>query len=68
MMGFSGMPWIQEAKIEQGGTVLSLASLDPTVGGNFPVTVPGPNSTGGARAAAVAEVKQGLLGLGGQAT
>ncbi|KAL0602876.1 UPF0764 protein C16orf89 [Plecturocebus cupreus] len=47
------------------GTVFSLASLDPIVGGTFPATVPRPNSTRGAGLGVVVEVElefQGFMG------
>ena len=38
---------------------ISLASLDPTAGGNFPASVPGPNSTGRAGPEVVVEMEKG---------
>lgn len=44
----------------EGGALFSWASLDPIAGGNFPATVPRPNSTGGTGPEVVVELEMEL--------
>lgn len=66
MMGFSGSALDVGSQNRKRGALFSLASLDPVAGGTFPATVPGPNSTDGARPVVVVEVELELWGLVGR--
>lgn len=66
MTGFSGTALGAGDRNRKRGALFSWASLDPIVGGTFPGTFPGPNSTGGARLKAVVEVELELRGLVGR--
>lgn len=65
-MGFSGTVLDARGQKRKRGALFSLASLDPTAGGNFPATVPGPKSTGGAGPEVVVEMELELWGLVGR--
>lgn len=66
MVGFLGTALDAGDRNRKRGALFSLASLDPIAGGTFPATVPGPNSTGGARPKVVLEVELELRGLVGR--
>ena len=57
-MGFPGTVLDARGQKKKRGALFSLASLDPTAGGNFPASVPGPNSTGGAGPEVAVEMDQ----------
>lgn len=66
VLGFSGTVLDARGQKRKRGALFSLASLDPTAGGNFPATVPGPKSTGGAGPEVVVEMELELWGLVGR--
>lgn len=60
MMGFPGTVLDARGQKRKRGALFSLASLDPTARGNFPASVPGPNSTGRAGPEVVVEMEMEL--------
>ena len=60
-MGVPGTVLDARGLKKKRGALFSLASLDPTTaGGNFPASVPGPNSTGGAGPEVAVEMEMEL--------
>ena len=60
-MGFPGTVLDARGLKKKRGALFSLASLDPTTaGGNFPASVPGPNSTAGAGPEVAVEMEMEL--------